>query len=199
MIALSRTDLTPYTVDVSYIALGLPAPPDGGEYSPLRDFSIPERERNVVFGTWVSSYYEHPAPSSRKLSGLQLHTPQNPARAPTNETFSLADLRGCVDTAPGRRSELAFVSDLIQVPLLEQLRGALFDDARACVLPGVKVRMVYCMKSPWSIHWALWEVEKEMERWKNADVHGRPLRMIPVEDSNHFVCYILVFTTCASF
>lgn len=43
-------------------------PPATGGYHPLSDTTLPARVRGITFGTWVSSYYSHPA-YSRSRSG----------------------------------------------------------------------------------------------------------------------------------
>lgn len=49
------------------------APPTSGAYHPLDDAKLPARVRGFAFGTWVSSYYSHPAYSrSRSRSPADL-------------------------------------------------------------------------------------------------------------------------------
>ncbi|TDL18969.1 hypothetical protein BD410DRAFT_792562 [Rickenella mellea] len=174
--------------EMSYTSAGLPPPPPstGGGYHPLADTSIPVRMRGLAFGLWVSSFYSHPDPSSKNLDGLELRTPTNPVHLATNETIGPDEVLASVDPAPGKRSEGAWYEESARGPLLEQLRKALrFGNADAGgVGEDVSVSVIYGQSTIWSIHWAIWELEKQLDAVKGQ---CRPVRIIPIPGANHFL------------
>lgn len=183
---------TPLT-EIAYSNLGFPTP--AGAYHPLADPRIPEVERGLAFGEWVSSYYSHPhfssksATPARVISALQTRTPTRPVRPATMETISPEDLVDSIDLAPGPRSEHAVYVAVRPETLHEQFTGALTPAAEDVerLLPRLTVRIVYCTGTIWSIIWGVWELEKMFARWKEEGKPSRPTELVRVDDENHFV------------
>ncbi|KAI5117098.1 hypothetical protein M0805_009725 [Coniferiporia weirii] len=191
-----------FIYEAGYSSLGYPNPE--GAYHPLRDTSIPPRLRGITFGTWVSSYFTHPIYAStqdgswpeRTMSALQILTPERATarRACTLDTLTPSELTACVDPTPASRSEPAFLG-VREETMRDQMCGSLLldhpsssidTDESAALLPLVKVRVVYGYATTWSIIWCVWELEKDLERWRAEGRRVRPLAFIPIEESNHF-------------
>ncbi|KAJ4469879.1 hypothetical protein J3R30DRAFT_3673774 [Lentinula aciculospora] len=56
--------------DPPHVAFGYPVPPDNKNYVPWEDSSLKPEDIPVAFSEWVSSYYNHPLPSSATVHDL---------------------------------------------------------------------------------------------------------------------------------
>ena len=110
--------------------------------------------RGLAFGTWVSSYYTHPAYSrsrsgspessesppdrnahdrntaekaERRIERLEVRAPAYPFRKCTLDTLAPRDLLNCIDAAPGMRSESAMWSLSRELLLRQTKRALLFN------------------------------------------------------------------------
>ena len=193
--------------ETSNSGLGFPAP-EGG-YQPLTDPEIPLRLRGLHLGSWVSSYYKHPIytfPSgssvkeNRIMTNLQVRMPTAPHRPATMDTFNPEEMLACLDSAPGPRSEQAVFSIIRPTTLYEQTSSALHlnsnlglenetpkKESSISLLPKLKIEVVYGYESVWSIQWAVWEIEKNIEKWNAEGGTIRPVKFTAAETANHFV------------
>ncbi|KAI5117099.1 hypothetical protein M0805_009726 [Coniferiporia weirii] len=187
-------------------ALGYAIPE--GSYQPPKDASIPPHLHGNAFGTWVSSYYTHPiyVPTqdgvqlARTPSALQLYPPEaeKARRTCTHDTLTLAELAACIDPIPQVRSEPGFFR-MREETMRSQTCGALLldyspdtdtdvdEDKLAPLLPQIKVCVVYCRATIAGVIWGLWELEKDLERWRAEGRRVRPLAISSVGDANHFL------------
>ena len=189
------------------VALGVPTLE--GCDSPLTDPEVPEHLRGIQFGTWVSSYYHHPIyaspptgsiKESRTVINLQVRTPTAPRRPATMHTFSPEEMLTCLDPAPGPRSEEAFISIIHPSTIYEQTSVSLHWNPDLSIesgvpdresanlsLPDLKIEVIYGHESIWNVQWAVWEIEKDIEKWSAEGRAIRPVKFTAVRTANHFV------------
>ena len=165
---------------------------------------MPERTRGIVFGKWVSTYYNHPAYSSAadpsssllerdSIASLQVKAPFKSAKKCTLDRLSPRELLECVDIAPGLRSERAFWN-IERSVLRAQTAAALLGSGNSSslgeesiVLPSLQVRVMYGLESLWVVHWETWRLEDEYKKWAEEGKKTRPVTFIPIAGANHFV------------
>lgn len=122
------------------------------------------------------------------MSHLQVRIPTSPIRSATvDHSFTTDDINECTDLSPAARSEQAFFSKLKPAPQYEQMSNAIVLRTDSPPLRKLKVRMVFGLSSVWSIPWAVWELEKDVQRWSEEGKTIRPIKLLPVEGANHFV------------
>lgn len=180
--------------------MGYPAPE--GSYHPLRDPSIHVRMRGIEFGVWVSSFYKHPVYASnvpvgeRRLDGLMVRAPNGPEifKRSTFDNLSRTpkELLSCVDTVAGERSEQPFWDTVNRDLLYDLTQGALLlnsDSEGTVAFPRLCVSVIYGRASMWSVQWASWKLEQDVERWdENGQAH-RPVTFHATDEGNHFVSF----------
>ncbi|KLO10051.1 hypothetical protein SCHPADRAFT_833106 [Schizopora paradoxa] len=193
---LSSYMRTGFLYESAYSGLGYPKPE--GAYQPLTDPSIPERMRGVLFGTWVSSYFNHPyysTPSDtrvKSLSSLQLRTPEPDTEAtlykrPTIEVIPGEELKTSVDTAPDARSERPYWAVVKPSTLYGNTLGTFIRPSEPESLQSVKISVIYCLSSVWSAQWVIIELERDLEKRKAEGKELRQVSFVPIEGGNHFV------------
>ena len=128
------------------------------------------------------------------MVNLETRIPKLPPRPATvDHSFSPIDLEECTDSAPATRSEQAFFTKLKPAPQYEQMNGALvFGQGADHLLPRLKVCAVYGLNSVWSIPWGVWQLEKDVEKWKEEGKSVRPITFLPVDGGNHFVSDLIL-------
>lgn len=193
------TVLVKVLVEVGSASLGYPVP-EGG-YHPLRDTSIPEPVRMLMFGTWVSSYYSHPyfttfstETHKRVVTALQTRTPPKgtETRSCTLDTLSAKELRASIDSAPNARSEQGFIDLSLDVLSEMRHRAIVLEETEDTsqvkgALPALRVRLVYGTASVWSAPWAAWCFENDIAQMRTKGTPLRDVATVCAEGANHFV------------
>ena len=164
------------------------------------DPDIPERMKGIAFGRWVSSYYNHPCyddpydpshASQKSMSSLQTRMPAEGAeyKRPTNETYSMEELLASLDQRPDIRSERAYMGIIDGAVLYENGGGSLLipERERSSGVEPISMRFIYGLSSVWSVQWAIWELEKDLAKRREAGQDVRDVRTMPVVGANHFV------------
>ena len=159
-------------------------------------FYVPENPRRLApatFGTWVTSYYKHPAFSERQKTktltpaSFSQHTPEQQYRLPTTDTISADELDGVLDPVPNERSE-RFYFDMSSSMMHAQLGKAMLG-AEGAILPHLKVDYVFGQEDVWLVTWAACEFERDLERWRIDGEHVRPTKIHSVPGANHMVSF----------
>ena len=140
---------------------------------------IPEEDRAAFFPKWVSSYYKHGDTSTRDFSQLE-QLQGDTSRKPTTETISPEEIKTIIDFGPGVKYEMVFIESSF-IPINHKLTmKALFDPRIREAWGDRHVSCVYCEDSIWMVHYAAWNLEKEV---KASEVK---FKLVP--GANHFVC-----------
>lgn len=72
--------------------------------------------------------------------------------------------------------------------MFEQFQGTLFvPEITKEVFPEVRVEVVYCKETAWTVHWGMWELEKNMRKLRQEGAKGRDVNVRMSERGNHFV------------
>ena len=148
----------------------------------MKDPDIPEGAHGPAFAKWVSSYYKHGDLSSRDFSQLKLRARESDtSKKPTTDTIPLEELLAITDFGPSAKYEEFFInSGHFFSATIEQTTKALFDPQIREDWGGHPVWFVYCEASVWSVHHAVWNMEK-----KDKDSE---IKFKNVPGANHFVC-----------
>ncbi|KAH9850272.1 hypothetical protein C2E23DRAFT_318207 [Lenzites betulinus] len=170
-------------LDTPVVPFGLSRTPKN-TYSPMFDPSIAEEDRQRVFNSWVSGYYQH----GDTLQGQPLLHPPPTISTLTPEEIASLTCEG--PGAPGGSDEILMHSGA-RVGLFKSMRE------RALYLPGgdlvgdpwqkVEVRFVACENSIPSVYLVVKGLQEEIEE---ANVKGLPMRdvrIVRVQGANHFV------------
>lgn len=137
---------------------------------------------------------------ARTTSALQFYPPKagEARRACTHDTLTPAEIAACIDTVPPMRSEPAFLRVRTET-MRDQMCGSLLldysldadadidADKSAALFPLIKVCVVYCHATVAGVIWGMWELEKDLERWRAEGRRVRPLAFSSIKDANHFV------------
>ena len=169
-----RISILPYQIDAPNEMLGYKTPDDV-----LQMKDIPEEERGAFFLKWVSSYYKHGDLSSRDFSQLK-QLEGDTSRKPTTETISPEELQTIVDFGPSAKYEASFLGSQSFLSIFhKQSTKALFDSEIREAWGQHPVSCVYCEDNIWVVHYAAWNLEKEV---KSSEVN-----FITIPGANHFV------------
>ncbi len=133
----------------------------------------------VVFGKWVSSYFDHPNVDSRELAGLEQHMPTASHRPSTTETLVPHELFSVIDPYAASRCEPQFNDVIDPNTMRVQTYRSLFDTELAKrFLPKLEIKFVYCRETLWSVYWAAWELENDIKQKRLFNVNGRDVSII---------------------
>ncbi|KAL5483652.1 hypothetical protein ACEPAI_8885 [Sanghuangporus weigelae] len=184
-----------------YQFLGLPSPE--GAYHPLWDDEIPLERKPAVIDAWFTSYYDHPyfsrSPESRHREFSTLHPrfPLKPVKPSTSTNRAPEEVAAVTDPNPVMRSEIAFYFTIRESTLHQQYKAALASPlkptstspATPFPFPNLKLSVVNGTRTVWNIIWTAWEMQKDLERWKNEEMNVRPVNFITIEGANHFALW----------
>ncbi|KAL5532480.1 hypothetical protein ACEPAF_6050 [Sanghuangporus sanghuang] len=184
-----------------YQFLGLPSPE--GAYHPLWDDEISLERKPAVIDDWFTSYYNHPyfshppESSRRDFSALHPRFPPKQVKPSTNTNRTPEELAAMTDPNPVMRSEIAFYFVVRGSTLYEQYKAALTSSlkltptspATPFLFPDFKISVVNGTRTVWNIIWTAWEMQKDLERWKNEGMNVRPVNFITIEGANHFALW----------
>ena len=178
-----NTSTFPCYIDPPSQGLGFPLP-SSGVYSPLNDMKdMPKEARGRAFSKWLSNYYKHGDLSSRDFSQLEQRE-GDPSKKPTTDTIPLEELLTIADSRPGVKCETFLVKSKHFLPVYtKQTTKALFDPEIREDWGEHPVWFVYCEASFWNVHYAAWNLEK--------NVKASEINFKLVSGANHFVRHSL--------
>lgn len=134
-----------------------------------------------TFGTVVSSWYVHanlPNPKS---------TIRRSDKPPSIDNMTSDEL----DIEAAKRTEFAMFLPAIRPVLKEQRRKALFDEnISAEIFPGLRVDVISPKMTVLGCVWARMMIEKDYTKAIQAGKQTRPIRVVPLEQYNHFVSHL---------
>ena len=147
-----------------------------------------DRERLDAFVYWVTGHYKHKSVTSGNIDDLEFN---NPSDLPHSLHELSEEERGkytSVEAFTTCDAKLLFVDTSVFVLLAKR---ALFDKARAQLLPNVRVRYMSSGTSSGTLIWALWPFGKYVE---NPEVfYGRDaekvrdIKCVAQTEGNHFI------------
>ncbi|KAJ7075380.1 hypothetical protein B0H15DRAFT_956538 [Mycena belliarum] len=173
-------------------ALGIESPPPPHGYVPLLDKDLAPEQRGLVFGTWVASFFEHPAyktkPAVHKADQL-LYRIEEAKKPPTFHDTPLPELLALTNFAVGGISDTAITEPCFIPAVQEIIDRALFDTAtrEAWTLGGeraaVKVAYICTEASSWNIPWAMWDIQHRIEKANDKELS---IAFYSIPNANHF-------------
>ncbi|KAH8810353.1 hypothetical protein DL96DRAFT_1626872 [Flagelloscypha sp. PMI_526] len=157
--------------DPSVSTLGLPLPEGVTGYHPLLDPSIHERAKNLAFGIWIASYFDHDESLPHEFSKLKMkETMKDPP--PTNSTFVYEDFIRLATVS----KELHAIEVKLKPPTsdLTNLRELYVEGNYS----GLKRHVLYGSRSAWSCVYAAWLM---------SDCEGLNIKRL--DCANHFMMW----------
>lgn len=193
-------------IDTTMNLMGYPIPPDVPY--PRPNPADPLSQRIKVFAEWCSAYYIHPHFNSpnlhpekhvKNLMHLPLTGPEKPKPA-TVETMSQEEKDACIDAQAGDTEAKTLglnpktLYDLTIGTFLadhehpnRDERGPDADKSAQTFLPDLQISYVYCQESLWSSTLAWWDLEEDIQKWKEEKRVLRPMAVRAIPGANHFV------------
>ncbi|KAI0052195.1 hypothetical protein FA95DRAFT_1586852 [Auriscalpium vulgare] len=159
---------------------------------PFANPDLTDDDRMVVFGEWVSAYYQHPflsrASYARVPSDLTSDIPANP---PPDKVATFA--RMSQEEKDGVLSRYALFHSEMRVRAIDpavfkrnMLRAFFGDDGALMAWRDTRVQFLQCSESLWETMSVMWEVESEYQRRRQAgDRKGRSMEFHLMRDANH--------------
>ncbi|KAH9475305.1 hypothetical protein JR316_0012416 [Psilocybe cubensis] len=164
----------------SYI-LGIESPP--GSYVPLWDYDLPEEDRGPVFGTYISSFFDH---GTDVLAGhnIPLLNHRNPTPGTsTIEKMTQEEILSSTNFLVGPKCDTIVLEPPYYGTHRTNLRKALLDDISSVDKWGMDVWHIYGDSCSWNVVLSPWILEEQCLK-ANKKVHFRT-----IADANHFLMW----------